>query len=502
MQKVSKIIFLILATLCAQLYCSTAYDATSTDLKTPQRLAPTATVEPTPGQLVSQRQAEVLTKERFAALIGEDIINSWGIEWHVFADPTLAFDAPQKSRAISVIHNKMNCLLKKRFDEEFMALYGSVAVIRGQREAVHADRLDMLAIKYFTELYPEAKTIESLDKQGGVQLGERIKVTFPDETTLLYHVKTHSEGRLSEKSTAPKLVNPQELLAYKILELLGFGCEVHFFEKSPEDVYIATLDASFVSKTKRGEFNVFHKAAGDLGRGNDAEYGQSIWGTLHSVIKSIKKEGHDTDWSLVEDEMTEDKVATNFMNQQATLDILTRIMRLCDLLNNPENFGFISCGDIPPKLKVIDFRVMDPRELVLEDSDFRGFLVGNGIYDYAGSHKTMAYTLRYRAREKRVPHALHIMNTNLQNVQNVVQQAHQFVLDYLRKPIFENVSEELTEKLNIYAQAIHENAQFFKTELENWSPEKDQLREEERQRVLNSAREINQSCKLSIAKPI
>ncbi|HCU05992.1 MAG TPA: hypothetical protein DIC42_00165, partial [Holosporales bacterium] len=246
MQKVSKIIFLVLATLCAQLYCSTEHDATSADLKTPQRLAPTTIVEPTPGQLVSQRQAEILTKERFSAVLGEDIINSWGIEWHVFTDPTLAFDAPQKSRAISVIHNKMNYLLKKRFDEEFMALYGSLAGIRGQREAVHAERLDIISIKYFTELYPAATKIESLDKQGGVQLGERIKVTFPNGTTLLYHVKTHSEGRLSDKSTAPKLVNPQELLAYKILELLGFGCEVHFFEKSPEDVYISTLDASFV----------------------------------------------------------------------------------------------------------------------------------------------------------------------------------------------------------------------------------------------------------------
>lgn len=483
-----KIALLTFSMLCTNLYCSTEYDA-NTHLETPQRSVPESTVEPTPGQIVSQRQAEVLTKERFVAVLGEDMINSWGIDWNIFTDPTLEFDAPQKSRTVSAIHNKMTSLLRKRFDEEFMTLYGSVAGIRGQREAVHADRLDMLAIKYFTELYPDASKIEPLDKQGGVQLGERIKVTFPNRRTLLYHVKTHSDGRLASKSTAPTLVNPQELLAYKILELLGFGCEVHFFEKSPEDVYIATLDANFVAKAKKGEFNVFQKAAGDLGRGNDAEYGQSIWGTLNVVIKSIRKKGHNTDWSLVEEGILTDEVAANFMNQQATLDIMTRIMRLCDLLNNSENFGFISCEDTPLQLKVIDFRVIKDPKLQLTYDHFGGFLEGNGIYDYASSHKTMAYTLRYRAIEKRVPHALHIMNTNLQNVQTVVQQAHQFVISYLHKPIFENVSEELLEKLNIYANAIRENAQFFKGELENWSPEKDRLIEEERQRMINKVQQ-------------
>ncbi len=33
------------------------------------------------------------------------------------------------------------------------------------------------------------------------------------------------------------------------------------------------------------------------------------------------------------------------------------------------------------------------KELVLEDGDFRGFLVGNGIYRYESSHKTLRYIL-------------------------------------------------------------------------------------------------------------
>ncbi|HCU06559.1 MAG TPA: hypothetical protein DIC42_03140 [Holosporales bacterium] len=464
-------------------------DVTSIE-NTPSALqsSTTQTVEQTPGQLVSQRQAEILTKERFAAVIGEDIINSWGIEWHVFADPTLEFDAPQKSRAISVIHNKMNYLLKKRFDEEFMVLYGSVAGVRGQRETVHADRLDILTIKYFTELYPHAAKIASLDKQGGVQLGERIKVTFPDGSTLLYHVKTHSEGRLSDKSTAPKLVNPQELLAYKILELLGFGCEVHFFEKSPEDVYIATLDASFVSKTKRGEFNVFQKAAGRLGLGGDDAYGQNIWGTLADQRRQISENAEIETWNVLEKNLQSDEIAQNFIHQQSALDIITRTMRLCDLLNNPENFGFTSCDDRLPQLKVIDFRVMDPKELVLEDSDFRGFLVGNGIYNYASSHDTMCYVLRNRPRAARVAHALHIMNTSLIHLVDVINRAHQIIFTYLQKEIFDTKRKKLEDELNSYSETLRKNTEFFKAELEDWSPEKDRAREEARQRVLNRAR--------------
>jgi hypothetical protein len=464
-------------------------DVTSIE-NTPSALqsSTTQTVEQTPGQLVSQRQAEILTKERFAAVLGEDIINSWGIEWQVFTDTTLEFDAPQKRNQLRILIDKIKKTSGYRDNPQLNFLYMSLIYIKDDMEAIHADRLDLLAIKYFTELYPAATKIESLDKQSGVQLGERIKVTFPDGNALLYHVKTHSEGRLFDKSTAPKLVNPQELLAYKILELLGFGCEVHFFEKSPEDVYIATLDASFVSKTKRGKFNVFHKAAGDLGRGNDTEYGQSIWGTLADQRRQISENTEVGAWNALEKNLQSDEIAQNFIHQQSSLDILTRIMRLCDLLNNPENFGFISCDDMHPQLKVIDFRVMDPKELVLEDSDFRGFLVGNGIYNYASSHDTMCYVLRNRPRTARVAHALHIMNTNLKNLVGVINMAHEFVFTYLQKKIFDDKRKKLEDELNNYSETLRKNTEFFKAELEDWSPEKDRAREEARQRVLNRAR--------------
>lgn len=275
------------------------------------------------------------------------------------------------------------------------------------------------------------------------------------------------------------------MLAYKILEGLGFGCEVHFFEKSPEDVYIATLDASFLNHHKKGEFNLFQKASGRLGVGGDAQYGASIWGTLYSLRRQIRETAEIEAWTKLEESLQSDESAQNFMHQQATLDIMTRIMRLCDLLNNPENFGFVSCDDMHPQLRVIDFRVMDTKELLLlEDGDFRGFLVGNGIYNYASSHDAMCYVLRNRPRGARVADALQIMNTTLVSLMEVINRAHQIIFTYLQKDIFDTNRQKLEADLGTYATIIRENAEFFKKELEGWSPEKDQRREEERQRII------------------
>ena len=58
-------------------------------------------------------------------------------------------------------------------------------------------------------------------------------------------------------STAAEPIHPQELMVYKVLERLGFGCETHFLQRSFEDVYIATLDVGH-----GGCFSTFAKATG------------------------------------------------------------------------------------------------------------------------------------------------------------------------------------------------------------------------------------------------
>ena len=67
-----------------------------------------------------------------------------------------------------------------------------------------------------------------------------------------YRIKTHSEGLLKNKSVCAKLINAIELLVYKALEKLRFGCEVHFFGKTLAHFYIATEDANY-----DGKFNTY-----------------------------------------------------------------------------------------------------------------------------------------------------------------------------------------------------------------------------------------------------
>ena len=97
-----------------------------------------------------------------------------------------------------------------------------------------------------------------------------MKITFKNGEKRKYHVKTHSTGRLLCISPVAKSVNPRELLVYIVLERLGFGCETHFLQRNLQDVYIADAGHG-------GSFNVFKKAIGILGVGNEA-YGQSLWG--------------------------------------------------------------------------------------------------------------------------------------------------------------------------------------------------------------------------------
>jgi len=68
-----------------------------------------------------------------------------------------------------------------------------------------------------------------------------------------------------------KAVDPCEIMAYKIIELLKIGPEVIFYHDSIEDFYIATKDAG-------AEFLRFdHFMQSD-------ECGESLWGNLVQVI--------------------------------------------------------------------------------------------------------------------------------------------------------------------------------------------------------------------------
>jgi hypothetical protein len=314
-------------------------------------------------------------------------------------------------------------------------------------EAVHLDRLDDKSIDYFSSLFPNS-TVETDIKKSGVQLGETVSVTLQTGEKLKYYVKTHSEGRLSSKSSTAKLVAPEELMVYRILQYAGVGCESHFFQSSPVDVYIATLDA-----THNGTFRVFKDVITE-----ETKYGESLWGKLGIMNNSpLENDFNELEFTF------NDTLSQNFIHQMATLDILTRILRLQDLLNNPENFGFVWQSDSYPMLRVIDFRVLDEREFRITKDHFRGFLAGNGLFNYAALHKTMRFVLHDRNRDKRIETASHVSSQDpLQSIIGHIEHAYQDIAEYITgQPDFSEQQVTLIKKLNNYREVIIGNVHLF-----------------------------------------
>ena len=449
-------------------------DATvASTFQTPLRPVAITEVEPTPGQFASNLQAQFFKKENFIAVLGLELVDSWEMDWEQLENPTISFTDPIRASTMSQLHVRLANLARKRTDESFLALRSRFLLIRDQIMVVHADRLDILALAYFSKLFPNG-SLTPKTKLGGVQLGERIIVAQAGQPPLIYHVKTHSAGRLSSNSTAAKVINPQELMVYHILEHTGIGCQSHFFERSPEDVYIATLDAG-----AGGSFCLFEVMSGHLGRGGDESVGRRFAGSLMDISQNPSQ----LDQDAIEATIVGEPAAQNFIHQMVSLDIITRIFRLHDLLNNPGNFGFFESTTQAPAVRVIDFRIMDKEIFEMDWRDFGGFLVGNGFYQYAGSHRTMRYVIHDRPRQLRVEVARNIMGRGLMELlRRAVEQAHQDVLVYLSQDVFVPCHEDLMPKIREYYQASLHNINFFWEELQKWTPEDDAAREAEHEK--------------------
>ncbi len=448
-QIMTKIRFIIAQYIISGLFVMHACSSELDDMKTPVKgRSEAAVVEYTPGQIMSQRQAQILTREHFEIRFDPSVVEGWGVDWSSLTDQTLAYDCPEKESSISFLANRLKERLRKCKEAIFLDFFDKVTGMKSAMEVVHEDRLDDKAIAYFSTHFPEASITTDI-KIGGVQLGETVLVTLPTQAKLKYFVKTHSEGRLSSKSSAAKLVSPEELMVYRVLEYAGIGCESHFFQRSPEDVYIATLDAAHT-----GLFKLFKDIIKD-----EAKYGEDLWGKLGIINDSPSA----NDFNALE-LLLNDSLSQNFILQMATLDILTRILRLQDLLNNPDNFGFIWQSDSNPILRVIDFRVLDAKEFRMSESDFREFLVGNGLYNYAASHRVMRFVLRERNRERRIETAMQFFSQEpFLSIADHINHAYCDVCDYiLEQPeVFTEHQETLMNQLNTYKESILENVSFF-----------------------------------------
>jgi hypothetical protein len=433
-------------------------------MSTPLSPHPETSLDPenalTQGELLSQLQVRVLKKERFVSVLGAHAVDSFCLDWEKIGNPDAAFDDSQRIIAThslsAALHARL--LFEPPENSEFRNLVLDLLQVHEFRKEVHRKRLERVAIDFFQRSFPKS-TLNIGKKKAGVQMGLKASVTLMNGETRKYHVKTHSLGLLAERSSSAQSADPQELMVYKILEQLGFGCETFFLQRSLQDVYIATLDGGH-----GGSFQTFDTAAGVGGRDNDRIYGNTLWG----VLQDNHEDASLNDAETVEAAIESDPVAHNFMEQVTAIDLISRILRVRDLLNNTQNFGFFVSAGKPPALKIIDFRISDGTHFDYEQ--FRGFLAGNGKYCYTSSHRTLRYGLHDRPVSNRVHAALHCLSQgSLCNFHQCIDQAYQDVLKYVSE------AQELKEsvvpfsnRLDAFQVALHTNVNIFKENLERY----------------------------------
>ena len=279
-----------------------------------------------------------------------------------------------------------------------------------------------------------------------------------------YHVKTHAAGTLSSNSSAAKSVDPGELLVYKVLEMTGNGCESLFFQRNCADLYIATLDAGH-----GGSFDLFKRATGSVDCEADMSYGTNLWGCLDMINPRPKQNS----WDTVEAMAQSDATAQRFLFNIASLDMLSRIFRLHDLLNNYDNFGFVTSASGQFVLKMIDFRIADDYNLAVSDLHFDGFLAGNSLFNYISSHRIMRFALHDRSARERVKEALRALQADsLSQLHACIDTACAFVLQYLQSLELSDQeeihAEMMTDRLLSLRDVFHQNVSYFTARLQSW----------------------------------
>ena len=412
----------------------------------------------TPGELLSQLQVRVLQKERFVSVLGEDTVDSFCLDWERIGNPDAAFDDSQRVIATHSLSAALNArlLFEPPENPEFFKLVVDLLRVREFRKEVHRKRLESVAIDFFQRLFPES-TLSIGKKQAGLQMGLKASVKLMTGETKKYHVKTHSLGLLAERSSSAQSADPHELMVYKILEQLGFGCETFFLQRSLQDVYIATLDGGH-----GGSFQTFDTAAGVGGRGNDSMYGSTLWG----ILQHNREDARLNDANTIEAAIESDPIARSFLEQITAIDLISRILRVHDLLNNTQNFGFFVKAGKLPALKIIDFRISD--DIHVDNEQFRGFLAGNGKYCYVSSHRTVRYGLHDRPVSNRVHAAHHCLSQGLLRCfHQCIDEAYQDVLKYVSeaKEFVESVV-PFANQLATFQVALHQNVNIFRDNLE------------------------------------
>jgi hypothetical protein len=426
-----------------------------------------------PGEVPSKYQATLLRRQNFAAALGHETVVAWELDWDLLENPDVSILDPRKTILIKQLHTRLNTFSRKTPNpsNDFKSFHYDFIQLRTEILGLHEDRLEVCARQFFVQRFPNLAAIDFSPKVSGVQMGSRTRVTLPNGKPLNYHIKTHSGGRIASHSSGAKRVDPRELLIYKFLEHAGLGCESHFFHRSLEDVFIATLDAGHAEGSR---FLTFQQYTGIQTTCAEPICGETLWGLLYTQLN------HQKDLEVIEDSIQSSHIARNFLLQMASLDMISRIFRLHDLLNNADNFGFCSSFSELPCLKVLDFHLSNDTDMNLGPDHFRGFLVGNGMFNYLCSHSTLKYVCRDRPVTERIKTALHLLTVgSLCNSHDCIQRAHADVRLFFESSLFSDrdlgAVTVILADLEVYTQALHHNIDFFTSALSTTSSDSGSL---------------------------
>lgn len=432
----------------------------------------------TEGQKVSQAQADVLNYQRLYAALGEDFLSfttnyflttdTVDIEekWNNIFSPSIPYNDATKRNIIHKISEFLSA--KQRKSAEINELKANLFDLGVQTRNVPLTRIEESTKIYFESRFSGSSVNSSMKKKSGDQLGCVAEVTLSNNQVLTYFVKTHSEGLKSGHSSAAKLVNPAELLVYKILETLGIGCESHFFGRDGKNLYIATLDANV-----EGSFMEYEH----FKQSQDTDVQSLLWGSLTQLPMSAQfsEDQHQQAESLVASNGT----AKNFVFEVTKLDLIARILGLEDFQTNPKNYGFTLVRNQGMKAKAVDFRVPNKsvEEFEKDEKSFQAFLNGNGEFDYSSTGAVMYYSLNKRKESLRVEEAFRVINSTLSNFIEAVDKSYESVYQVLLNIPMES-EDKIRNELNLkkYSDIIKKNFLVFKNLLTQYRSNTEEIR--------------------------
>ena len=446
---------------------------------TPQRttsIFAAQVLQQTPSQKLSIKISETLTIDKFTHVLSTEEMRSIDVNWEALSNPKMPFDHPDIRSSLVRLKRALTRLLpSKSTDINFMNIWTQLSIIDASISNVHWDRLKDLTPKYFNSL--SCEVLDLAPKCDGRQFGAKALVKLPNGEIVKYHIKTHSAGLASENSDAPELVNPAELLVYKVLEGLGMGCECHFFGRDGQNLYIATLDAGVQSSADGETFTPLHfKEYAHFKDAKDPNVQTQLWGDLFQLTEDIQLS--EAQHKQAESWLVSDYRSRMFVHEMSKLDLLARIMRLTDFQTNTGNYGFVQGGGGAMKAKALDFRLTssEPNETKLGEYFFESFLDGNGLYNYISADKVMCYALRHRKQHLRVLEAKSVLSTELKAFETVVTQAIQTVINSLNNtPMTDAERSKTSQELMQYADVITSNFKIFNDKLQKYDfPEADE----------------------------